>query len=150
MSLRNIFCDFLVANGQKKLDVTVHNAIVKEAKRQNIKLVSESPLFIELQRSMYLEIMKVITSANSDEIKLLQKKIQKMEYPWGVQFDDWKKEIEHERIPQQIQVEEGIFECKKCKSKKVISTQVQTRSADEGSTNIMRCSECAFTWKEFN
>jgi DNA-directed RNA polymerase subunit M/transcription elongation factor TFIIS len=39
-------------------------------------------------------------------------------------------------------VKEGAFTCKVCKSRKIIFQTVQDRSADEGSSNYMLCTNC--------
>jgi DNA-directed RNA polymerase subunit M/transcription elongation factor TFIIS len=48
-----------------------------------------------------------------------------------------------------LSVSEGLYQCNRCKSKKTFSRQVQTRSADEGMTSIIQCSECSKVWKEY-
>jgi DNA-directed RNA polymerase subunit M len=40
-------------------------------------------------------------------------------------------------------------ECPKCGNKKVYVWQVQTRSADEASTQFMRCTKCDHTLREY-
>ena len=39
-------------------------------------------------------------------------------------------------------IEEGVIECKKCKSKKTFSYSKQTRSSDEAVTIFVRCINC--------
>lgn len=46
-----------------------------------------------------------------------------------------------------FEIEEGVLECKKCNSKRTISFQRQTRSADEGSTTFAKCVECGNQWR---
>ena len=48
-----------------------------------------------------------------------------------------------------LEVTEGLYQCGRCKSKKTYSRQVQTRSADEGMTSIIQCSECNKVWREY-
>ena len=43
-------------------------------------------------------------------------------------------------------VEEGIFPCKRCKSRRVFSYQKQTRSCDESATTFAQCSNCNSSW----
>ncbi len=43
-------------------------------------------------------------------------------------------------------VEEGIFQCKRCKSRRVFSYQKQTRSCDESATTFAQCSNCNSSW----
>ena len=49
-----------------------------------------------------------------------------------------------------LEVTEGLYQCGRCKSKKTYSRQVQTRSADEGMTSIIQCSECNKVWREYS
>jgi DNA-directed RNA polymerase subunit M/transcription elongation factor TFIIS len=48
-----------------------------------------------------------------------------------------------------LEIEEGVLECK-CGSKKTISCQRQTRSADEGMTTFAQCIECGNRWRHNN
>ena len=43
--------------------------------------------------------------------------------------------------------ESGFFTCKKCKSKKTVYHQMQTRGADEPMTNFITCIDCKHQWK---
>jgi DNA-directed RNA polymerase subunit M/transcription elongation factor TFIIS len=45
------------------------------------------------------------------------------------------------------QVEEGIMECKRCRSKRTFSFSKQTRRSDESATVFIRCSNCDFMYK---
>lgn len=44
-------------------------------------------------------------------------------------------------------VPEGLFQCRKCKSKKTRYYQMQTRSADEPMTTYVTCLQCSTRWK---
>ena len=44
-------------------------------------------------------------------------------------------------------VEDGLFQCKKCMSKKTTYYSLQTRSADEPMTNFITCVVCKNRWK---
>lgn len=48
-----------------------------------------------------------------------------------------------------FEIEEGVIECK-CGSKRTISFQRQTRSADEGSTTFAQCVQCGSKWRHNN
>ena len=50
-------------------------------------------------------------------------------------------------ISRKDRVAEGILECK-CRSKKIISTQVQSRSRDEAMSIFAKCFVCEKRWKE--
>jgi len=44
------------------------------------------------------------------------------------------------------EVEEGVVECKQCKSKKVYSVSIQTRSSDEPMSTKAYCTQCKNRW----
>lgn len=44
-------------------------------------------------------------------------------------------------------VPEGLFQCRKCKSRKTRYYQMQTRSADEPMTTFVTCLQCNIRWK---
>ena len=54
--------------------------------------------------------------------------------------------IEQELLTNDYEAEEGLIPCPKCKSKKVRTTQVQTRSADEPATLFNYCTICKNKW----
>ena len=49
-----------------------------------------------------------------------------------------------------LEIEEGVLQCYRCGSKKTISFQKQTRSADEGSTTFAQCVQCGKRWRHNN
>ena len=44
-------------------------------------------------------------------------------------------------------VEEGVVECRKCKSRKTFSFSKQTRRGDESTTVFVKCSQCSSTFR---
>lgn len=44
------------------------------------------------------------------------------------------------------EVDEGMFQCLKCSSKKIYTMSKQTRSGDEATTVFARCSKCKNGW----
>lgn len=63
------------------------------------------------------------------------------------QFESESQELRVMTI--KLPIVEGLYQCSKCKSKKTFSRQVQTRSADEGMTNIIQCAQCNKVWREY-
>ena len=51
-------------------------------------------------------------------------------------------------ITNPFEIEEGVMECRKCGSNKVISYTKQMRSADEPATVFGICSKCNHKWRE--
>ena len=66
----------------------------------------------------------------------------------NVEFDELRFNLEEQDdfIMNPFEVEEGILECKKCKSKKVFSFSKQVRSSDEPTTIFNECVKCKSKW----
>jgi DNA-directed RNA polymerase subunit M/transcription elongation factor TFIIS len=64
-------------------------------------------------------------------------------------FDDIKHRLKEndEFISNPPQVEEGVIECQRCKSKRTFSFSKQTRSGDEACTVFVRCAQCNFQFR---
>lgn len=60
------------------------------------------------------------------------------------QIEDEFFEIEYVKVP--IKVEDGIFTCKSCGSKKVFQYSRQMKSGDENTSVINICGNCSKTW----
>ena len=67
-------------------------------------------------------------------------------------FDMYKRKLNEQDyfLTHPYEVEEGVLECSKCHSKRTISYQRQTRSADEGATTFAQCVNCSHKWKHNN
>jgi transcription elongation factor S-II len=64
-------------------------------------------------------------------------------------YDSWKEcqdELD-DLLAHPLEIVEGISECFKCKSKRILTYQIQTRSCDETSTTFMWCIKCNNKWK---
>ena len=82
-------------------------------------------------------VSKEASEFESKEVK--EKK--EAEREWAInsmQSDFYKKNLK---------MQDGEFQCFKCKSKKIFSFQKQMRSADEPMTTFCECSECGTKWK---
>ncbi len=64
-------------------------------------------------------------------------------------FDTYKnlEQEENEFITNPMVVDEGVFECSKCSSKRTISWGKQIRSGDEGTSVFAKCIECNHNWR---
>ena len=61
------------------------------------------------------------------------------------------KDITIDKIKENEQdqyVVEGEVTCRKCKSKKVMKQELQTRGMDESTTTFYRCVKCKSRWKK--
>lgn len=62
-------------------------------------------------------------------------------------FKKYKAEEEEAiHLQENPNVVEGIFCCKKCKSRRIITHSKQTRSGDEATTVFAQCSKCGKSW----
>lgn len=81
----------------------------------------------------------------------IQKIIMQNKLGWNhQQFQSFRK-IQQEQddyILNPFEVEEGVIQCPKCKSFKVFSVAVQTRSADEPTTTMAQCTQCKYKWSQ--
>lgn len=46
------------------------------------------------------------------------------------------------------EVEDGVLQCKKCKSTRVFSTSKQVRSGDESTSVFAKCAKCNCSWAQ--
>lgn len=70
---------------------------------------------------------------------------------WNHKHFQKHKKIQQEQddyILNPFEVEEGVVQCPKCKSFKVFSVAVQTRSADEPTTTMAQCTQCKYKWSQ--
>ena len=58
----------------------------------------------------------------------------------------FKQQEQDDFLVNPFHVEEGVNECKTCKSKRVISYQIQERSCDELMTTYCTCIKCGIQW----
>lgn len=56
------------------------------------------------------------------------------------------EEAEAIHLQENPHVVEGIFSCKKCKSRRIITNSKQTRCGDEATTVFAQCSKCGNAW----
>ena len=57
-----------------------------------------------------------------------------------------KEEEQDAYTKEPFEVEEGVVQCIRCKSFKVYSVSVQTRSSDEPITTMAQCAQCRKEW----
>jgi transcription elongation factor S-II len=69
-------------------------------------------------------------------------------YPekWESIYKEYEKEL-NDQLNENNKVQEGMFMCGKCKSRKTTYYQLQTRSADEPMTTFVNCVNCGNRWK---
>ncbi len=103
-----------------------------------------------LYESLYL--LKHKNQSKTENIKLLLTAIFDKQMVWNNQvYTEYREKIEEQDnfLIKPFEIEEGVLECK-CGSKRTISFQRQTRSADEGSTTFAQCIKCGAKWRHNN
>jgi DNA-directed RNA polymerase subunit M/transcription elongation factor TFIIS len=102
---------------------------------------------------LYNCVYQLRTSKHKTQcIKDIITNIYHKQYYWNNPiYDQYKEKIleEDNFITNPFEIEEGVLECR-CGSKRTISFQKQTRSADEGSTTFAQCVECGNRWRNNN
>lgn len=81
----------------------------------------------------------------------IQKIIMQNKLGWNHEQFQYFRKIQQEQddyILNPFEVEEGVVQCPKCKSFKVFSVAVQTRSADEPTTTMAQCTQCKYKWSQ--
>jgi hypothetical protein len=119
----------------------------------------ENPSFRSRYTHKAMEIIRLLRDPTcSLKTRLLTGQIQAREvgrmgpvelFPGGP-WDATKQQIhieEERRRAAANNVPEGLFQCRKCKSKKTRYYQMQTRSADEPMTTFVTCLQCSTRWK---
>ena len=147
----------------KELEPRVNHMIDISNYRENVlEMVTSS----HNAKKFCATLCDVNSSNVKNELYQLCGKFIKKEYLYSELFDEMKNGISHwdsktfgsqkekEKhdimiMTVKLSVSEGLYECGRCKSKKTFSRQVQTRSADEGMTSIIQCSECNKVWREY-
>lgn len=73
--------------------------------------------------------------------EILDKKSKIQEQDFNSRRTDWEKKR------QETSGQEGFYTCYKCRTKKTVYFQLQTRRADEGMTTFVNCLNCNNKWK---
>lgn len=148
-------------NGDEKYAKNIEVAIFNWTVRRVGKNASwENKVFRELYKLRFAEVKRALVTSTLKE-RILEKNVKMKDLvvmkpdqliPEGplatCMMNAQNKELEIEKIKAKNDEEyEGIFMCKKCKSKKTTYYQLQTRSADEPMTTYVTCTNCDNRWK---
>jgi len=157
----NKFCDiFQLPNTHQiplNLEKGVFNSTIDKCKKNNTPLKWSNKIFVRHYVRCGQKIIANITyTPNAPEIKnsIISGTI-KPEQVGFMTHRDLRPELWAELdlirkakyLTEDEQEHDGLFKCGKCKSMKTTYTQVQTRSADEGMTTFVHCTNCGKRWK---
>ena len=150
----------LIDDGDEKkalnLEIGIFNYVIKEATIRKIVKKWENPPFTQL----YIDHFRSIFINLKDE-ELLEQLRKNEITPQNVAFmthqelrpKQWSGLIEKKikrdasKFTNNIQASTDMFVCKKCKSRKCVTYELQTRSADEPATIFITCLDCGKQFK---
>lgn len=123
----------------ENIEKSIYNYCIRYFNQNKNNICFSESLFVHVYALKLFNLKKVFDDSDSCILKkIASKEIFAKDY---AMLDENKNDIEEENI------EEGIFQCKKCGSKKTTYYSLQTRSADEPMTNFITCVICKNRWK---
>ena len=120
------------------VEKSVYNYAIQYATTHNIEKSWEERLFTHVYNLKFCELLEKLTPDMIDKIE--NKTISARDVAFHQEVDIV---IEND----QNEVQDGIFQCRKCNSRKTTYYSLQTRSADEPMTNFITCIICKHRWK---
>ena len=136
----------------KHYEIEIYNHTIRNAKSKNIDCKWENKkfkiLYLQKYRSIYQNIKRDPSLVNMKPSIIVNKHV------WDLAPHIWepiKKKVNLMRDAMKISNDddnEGLYTCKKCKSRNTTFITLQTRSADEPMTIYITCQDCDNHWKE--
>lgn len=115
----------------------------------------EEWIMSQIYEDLLSDEWKIKSCHDSDVIEIPEEYVQTVimqnKLGWNHKNFQKYKKIQQEQddyILNPFEVEEGVVQCPKCKSFKVFSVAVQTRSADEPTTTMAQCTQCKYKWSQ--
>jgi len=122
----------------ENVEKSIYNFAIQYASIHHIPKTWDDRIFIHVYNVKVCEILQNLTQEMVE--KLENKTISAQTLAFAQESN-----IQEELI--QNEVQDGIFQCWKCSSKKTTYYSLQTRSADEPMTNFITCVNCKHRWK---
>lgn len=143
LNVRNKFKTYLLKlhiNEKKQINIekSVYNWCIKECNINNENELIHVYVQKMMDIQLYIEKFDLENMILNDKIK--SKDVGFLNFD-DINIEKW------EPIIYKNDDNEGIFQCRKCKSKKTTYYSLQTRSADEPMTNFITCLGCGNRWK---
>lgn len=139
-NMRDIFSQYIPStNNVKAIEISLYNKCIKNTNNN----------FAVMYKTMGYEIFGKLSTTHT--LKTVRTEILEDTSLWDSDvFNNYKNKLalQHEILenPDDMNIEEGAFECRKCGNKKIKSYVAQLRSGDEGMTGKFTCIKCGFRW----
>jgi len=138
-------------NNNEKIASNIEKSLFNASlKYSDIKNIPKSWDNIQFKHIYKQKFVSLLIDLNNKETNLIEKIINKDFLPKDVGFLLPEEIFPENYIPVEFvddNIEDGIFQCRKCGSRKTTYYSLQTRSADEPMTNFITCIECKNRWK---
>jgi DNA-directed RNA polymerase subunit M/transcription elongation factor TFIIS len=121
----------------ENVEKSIYNYTIQYAGNHNLEKSWENKIFTHVYKLKACNILNTLTESMIENIET--KKISAK----NIAFE---KETAEDTVDES-EVTDGIFQCRKCGSKKTTYYSLQTRSADEPMTNFITCVHCKHRWK---
>jgi transcription elongation factor S-II len=154
--LSDIVCDDAIVKGVEK---AIYNWTIRQAEEKKVPKFWENNDFVRLYKGKLRSIIFNLKNTSNPELlasvkakEVTPKQLLAMS-PQEMHPKLWEPVLRRLKAREMLksgnfgEVPEGMLQCGKCKSKRVIWYQLQTRSADEPMTTFCTCSECNKRWK---
>lgn len=138
------------------LEKGIFNYAIQESTHKKIVKKWENPHFVQIYidrlRTIFINLKRESLLKLIKENEINTKDLAFMTHQ-EMAPDIWKEHIERKikkdssRYQTNIQASTDMFTCKKCKSKRCVYYELQTRSADEPMTVFITCLDCGKHWK---
>ena len=121
----------------ENVEKSIYNYTIQYATNHKVEKSWENKMFMHVYKLKACHILNSLTECMIENIET--KKISAK----NIAFE---KETSEDTVDES-EVTDGIFQCRKCGSKKTTYYSLQTRSADEPMTNFITCVHCKHRWK---
>lgn len=121
----------------ENVEKSIYNFTIQYSNNHDIDKSWENIYFAHIYKLKSTQILQNLTPEQIQAIE--SKKVSTQKIAFDIDKSN-QEEIETE-------VQDGIFQCRKCGSRKTTYYSLQTRSADEPMTNFITCLQCKNRWK---
>lgn len=141
------------------IEKSIYSASIQKAKEIGTTPNWDNTLFVELYTETVRHILTNLDKSSHIANDWLSKELKKMNVrelasltPEELFPKRWEEYHKAKKEQENVKIErsnlDNIIICFKCKSNDLVATQAQTRSADEGMTQIFVCQNCGNRWKK--